>query len=64
MIEVFVNERHAVVAWHEYPPENQNVSLFRQRGRPTGKKSDRLETQADLRQHCVFTPAPLKKNAK
>jgi len=28
MIEVFANDRQAAVAWHEYKPENLNVSLF------------------------------------
>ena len=28
MIEVFANDRQAVVAWHEYDPANLGVSLF------------------------------------
>jgi beta-fructofuranosidase len=32
MIEVFANDRQAVVAWHEYLPENVNISLFSKGG--------------------------------
>ena len=32
MIEVFANDRQAAVAWHEYKPENLNVSLFAKGG--------------------------------
>jgi sucrose-6-phosphate hydrolase SacC (GH32 family) len=28
MIEVFVNDRQAAVAWHEYEPENQHIALY------------------------------------
>ena len=38
MIEVFANDRQAVVAWHEYPPERLNVSLFTKGGDLTVKK--------------------------
>lgn len=32
MIEVFANDRQAAVAWHEYKPEDLNVSLFSKGG--------------------------------
>jgi len=32
MVEVFANDRQAAVAWHEYPPEQQRVSLFAKGG--------------------------------
>jgi sucrose-6-phosphate hydrolase SacC (GH32 family) len=38
MIEVFANDRQAAVAWHEYLPENLNVSLFSKGGDLTVKK--------------------------
>lgn len=38
MIEVFANDRQAVVAWHEYLPENINISLFSKGGDMKVKK--------------------------
>jgi beta-fructofuranosidase len=32
MIEVFANNRQAAVAWHEYPPQQLNISLFAKGG--------------------------------
>lgn len=38
MIEVFANDRQAVVAWHDYEPANQHVSLFSDGGDIVVKK--------------------------
>ena len=49
MIEVFANDRQAAVAWHEYLPENLNVSLFSRGGELTVKKVTGWKMRSTLR---------------
>jgi sucrose-6-phosphate hydrolase SacC (GH32 family) len=61
MIEVFVNERHAVVAWHEYPPDNRHISLFAKGGNLLVKKMTAWKLKSIYAGNCVFDPAASKK---
>mgnify|MGYP000920536667 FL=1 len=54
MIEVFVNERHAVVAWHEYPPNNRHISLFAKGGNLLVKKVTAWKLKSIYAGNCVF----------
>jgi beta-fructofuranosidase len=55
MIEVFANERQAAVAWHEYAPENLQVSLFAKGGDLLVKKVTAWKMKSAYTGDCRFT---------
>ena len=56
MIEVFANDRQAVVAWHEYDPANLGVSLFSTGGDLFVKKVTAWKMKSAYEGDCRFTP--------
>ena len=48
MIEVFANDRQAAVAWHEYDPQDLQVSLFSKGGDLKVNECLRLADEVDL----------------
>lgn len=54
MIEVFVNDRQATVAWHEYSPENLRVSLFSKGGDIVVKQLTAWKMKSIYEGNCVF----------
>jgi beta-fructofuranosidase len=54
MIEVFANDRQAAVAWHEYPPDRLNVSLFAKGGDLVVKQVTAWKMKSIYEGDCVF----------
>ena len=54
MIEVFANDRQAAVAWHEYPPDRLNVSLFAKGGDLVVKQVTAWKMKSIYEGSCVF----------
>ena len=54
MVEVFANDRQAAVAWHEYKPENLNVSLFAKGGDLVVKQVTAWKMKSIYEGDCVF----------
>ena len=54
MIEVFANDRQAAVAWHEYPQDHLNVSLFAKGGDLVVKQVTAWKMKSIYEGDCVF----------